>query len=116
MTNTSHNFTVAINTAVGTTQKITYSDAAGGTIHIPNGSSITSLTWHSCPNDYDDLGTYEPAMHSVDEHVTPITYVATVQTVAADGAYPIPAELVGSRYLKAVGDAAGDVYICLKSS
>jgi hypothetical protein len=104
---------VAITAAVGTTDEIPYGAYAGGMVYIPNGSSITSLTWHA---SHELGGTYEPAYHSVDEHVTPITYVATVQTVAADHAVPIPAELVGAAAIKAVGDAAGTVQVSLKSS
>ena len=104
---------VSINTAVSTTDEILFGEFAGGMIHVPSGSSITSLTWWSSP---EAGGEFEAALHSEDEHVTPITYVATVQTVAADGAYPMPAELVGSASLKAVGDAAGTVTISFKSS
>lgn len=107
------NQTVGIDTAIGTTEEIPFGEFAGGMVHIPNGSSITSLTWWS---SYELGGTFEAALHSEDGNVTPITYVATVQTVAADGAYPIPCELVGSASLKAVGDAAGTVYVSLKSS
>ena len=112
-----NNFTtfqeVAINTAVATTPEIPYGGFAGGIIHIPNGSSITSLTWYS---SHKQGGEYEASLQPVSEHVTPITYVAVVQTVAANGAYPIPEYLVGAVALKAVGDAAGTVYISLKSS
>lgn len=111
--NFSTNQEVAVTTSLATTQEIPYGEFAGGVVHVPNGSSITSLTWHS---SHKQGGDYEPAMHSVNEHVTPITFVATVQTVAADGAYPIPVELVGSAALKIVGDAAGTVYVSFKSS
>jgi len=104
---------VAVTTAIGTTPEILYGEYAGGMIHIPSGSSITSLTWYS---SHKSGGDFEAAMHSEDEHVTPITYVATVQTVAADKAYPIPQELVGSPVLKVVGNAAGTIYLGLKSS
>ena len=82
-------------------------------IHIPNGSTITSLTWWS---SHKIGGEYEAALHLVNGALTPMTYVATVQTVAADGAYPIPEGLVGSATLKAVGNAAGTVYVSLKSN
>lgn len=112
------NFSIAEAYSVGTDADGSSSDAIGygefdcGMVYIPNGSSITSLTWLAC----DTLGgEYEPAKHTVNSGVTPLTYVATVQTVAANGAYPIPQDLVGSVGIKAVANAAEVVLISLKS-
>jgi len=103
---------LAVTNAVGTTQEINYGEYAGGMVHVPNGETVVTLTWWA---SHDGV-TYEAALHSVDEHVTPITYVATAQTVAADGSYPIPAELVGAKFLKIVGDVAATLHLSLKSS
>jgi hypothetical protein len=103
---------VGINTAIGTTEEISYGEFDCGTIHVPNGSTITTLTWWSSP---ELGGTYEAALKAVDVALSPITYLATVQTVAADGAYPIPESLKGSVGIKAVANAAGDVEVSLKS-
>ena len=103
---------VAVTTAIGTTQAINYGEFAGGMVHVPNGETVVTLTWWAS----HDGETYEAALHSVDEHVTPITYVATAQTVAADGSYPIPAELVGAKFLKIVGNVAATLHLSLKSS
>ena len=112
MTNFSTSQPVALNTAIGTTAEISYGEFDCGMVHIPNGSSITSLTWWAS----NALGgEYEAALHTVNQLVTPRTYVATVQTVAANGSYPIPEELVGSIGLKIVSNAAESVSISLKS-
>ena len=112
------NFSIAEAYQVGTDADGSSSDAIGygefdsGMVYVPNGSSMTSLTWLAC----DKLGgEYEPAKHTVNQGVTPLTYVATVQTVAANGAYPIPQDLVGAVGLKAVGNAAEVILVSLKS-
>ena len=112
------NFSLAEAYSVGTDADGSSSDAIGygefdcGMVYIPNGSSITSLTWLAC----DKLGgAYEPAKHTVNSGVTPLTYVATVQTVAANGAYPIPQDLVGAVGIKAVANAAEVILVSLKS-
>ena len=104
--------TVAVTTAIGTTGEIPYSEYAGGMFSVPNGETAVTMTWWT---SHDGV-TYEAAQHSVDEHVTPITYVATAQTVSADKSYPIPAELVGANFLKIVGNAAATLHFSLKSS
>lgn len=104
---------VDLNTAIGTTEEISYGEFDSGMVHIPNGSSITSLTWWAT---YELGGTYEAALHVVNASLTPMTYVATVQTVAADGSYPIPDNLAGAVGLKAVANAAGTVNLSLKST
>lgn len=112
------NFSISQSYQIGTDADGSSSDAIGfgefisGMVYIPNGSSISSLTWLAS----DALGgEYEPAKHTVNQGVTPLTYVATVQTVGANGAYPIPQDLVGAVGLKAVGDAAGVIKVSLKN-
>ena len=94
---------LALNTATGTTAEIQYKKAAGGMIHIPTGSSITSLTWHTS----HDGTTYVAAQDSEGAAVT--------QTVAAAKSYPIPDALYGAPYLKAVSNASGNVHVTLKA-
>lgn len=94
---------LSLNTAVSTTPEIDYEHFSGGTIYIPDGSSITTLTWHVAP---EKGGTYLAAQDSSGDAVT--------QTVAADEAHPIPEALFGARAIKAVVNAAGDVEVSLK--
>ena len=113
------NFATHADVTVGTdadgsgSDEILYGEFAGGQVHIPGGSTITSLTWLST---HKEGGDYEAAQHSVDDGVTPLTYVATVQTVAANKSYPIPPELFGAYGLKVVGDNAGTVHVSLKGT
>jgi len=89
--------TVSLTDAVGSTAVINYRGYRKGFVYVPNGSSLTTLTWHS--SDSED-GDYE-ACH---DGSNPIT-----STVAADRAVPLPTTLEGAAYLKAVGNAAGTV-------
>ena len=111
-TNYATKLTLSTTAAIGTTPEINYGEYAGGEVHVPNGETVVTLTWWA---SHDGI-TYEAAYHSVDEHVTPITYVATAQTVSADKSYPIPAELVGAKYLKIVSNVAATLHLSLKSS
>lgn len=98
---------LSLNTATGTTAKLPYGVYSGGTIMIPNGSSITSLTYYAYDNDN---GTYH-ALYDT----TVTTPVAVVQAgLAADRAYPIRDEAYGVRTLVLVADAAGTVQVDLK--
>lgn len=95
---------VSLNTAIGTTEEIQYESYGGGTVHVPAGSSVTTLTWWSAPKPGD---TYEPAYDKDGAAVT--------QTVAADQAHPIPLALFGAGAIKAVSNAAGDVQVSRKT-
>jgi hypothetical protein len=97
------NITISLTTAIGTTPNIPYGSYYYGTIHIPSGSNITTLTWHE--SDQNN-GTYEAAYDSSASAVT--------QTVAAGRAYPIPTALQGARALKCVVNSAGLVRLSLK--
>ena len=95
--------TASLTTAIGTTEEIIIGPHATGTVGIPTGSSITSLTyWVS-----HDGVTYIP-LWAVDNAA------AVTQTVEQTRAYPIRPESFGSRFLKIVSNAAGDVYVSLK--
>lgn len=89
--------TVSITDAVGTTPVINYRGYRKGFVYVPNGSSLTGLTWYA--SDSED-GDYE-ACHDGSSAIT--------STVAADRAVPLPTTLEGAAYLKAVGNAAGNV-------
>lgn len=94
--------TVAVATSVANSNAISFGDFEFGMVFVPNGSSLTTLTWHTST---DVNGTYLAA-HNASGAIT--------QTVAADRAYPIPADLVGARFLKITGNAAGVVGVTLK--
>lgn len=98
------NYTVSLTDAAGTTEIIQYDAYSGGMVCVPNGSSVTSLTWHAADTAG---GTFEPAY---DEHGNALT-----QTVAANYAIQIPSALFGAGGIKAVANAAGDVEVSLKS-
>ncbi len=95
---------VTVDTAVADSQEILYSEYTSGEVHVPTGSSITTLTWHVAP---EAGGTYLPAQDYDGAAVT--------QTVAQTKAYPIPLSLIGSVALKIVGNAAGTVDLSLKT-
>ena len=103
---TSQNFTASLTTAVNTTEEIPYGDHESGQIHIPTGSSITSLTFHATDVQRGKSGTYEACYDTSNSAVT--------MTVAAERCYPFPTDLVGARTLKIVTNANGDVRINLK--
>lgn len=95
---------VQLTNAIGTTEEIGYELYGGGTVHVPNGSSVTSLTWWSAS---ERGGTYEAAYDKDGNAVT--------QTVAADQAHPIPIALFGAAAIKAVANASGSVEVSLKA-
>lgn len=109
---------LSLNTAIGTTPEIPFEAFSGGTIHIPTGSSITTLTWYTAPFQTgrpqnapglsaSQTQTFQPAKDSSGTAVT--------QTVTAANSFPIPTALFGAGSLKCVVNAAGTVDICLKT-
>jgi hypothetical protein len=92
-----YSLTVAVTAVLNTTPPIPYDSANSGLVHIPHGSTITSLTWYSSANGID------------------FAQVGTAQTVAADGGYQIPTALQAATILKAVGNAAGNILLTLKA-
>ena len=94
---------VVVNTAVGSSGTIDYGDFASGMVHVPAGSTITTLTWHS------SLKAEGPYLAADDA-----ASAALVQTVAAGQAHPIPIALNGARFLRITGDAVGVVGITMK--
>jgi len=95
--------TVALVANIADSTAISAGDYEFGMVFIPNGSSITTLTWHTSTTLN---GTYLAA-HNASGAIT--------QTVAADRAYPIPVDLAGARFLKITGNAAGVVSVTLKT-
>ncbi len=95
---------VVVGAAVADSDEIPYGNFAGGRFHVPAGSSITTITWYDAPvlggtylSSYTEAG------------------VAITQTVAAGKSYEIPLSLASARALKAVGNAAGTIDVCLKA-
>lgn len=95
--------TLLLDTAEGTTAKFDMENAAGGTIYIPTGSPITTLTFWAAPLYggtflalYDSLG------------------AAVTMTVSAAKAYDLPAALYGVGAVKIVVNAQGTVIVSLK--
>ena len=97
--------TVSVATAVANSDPIPYEDSEFGTIHVPDGSSLTTLTFHTAEKTG---GTYEPAY---DDAATP---AAVAITVAANQSHPIPSVLRGAGAHKITGNAAGTVILSLK--
>lgn len=95
--------TVAVGATVGASDPIIYGDFDKGTVYVPSGSTIMTLTWHS---SLSATGTYLPARSEAN--------VAITTAVVAGQSYPIPVALSGSRFLKITGDAAGVVGVTLK--
>jgi hypothetical protein len=93
---------VTVDTAVGVSTAIGYGDFEKGMVHVPAGSSLTTLTWHA--SNYIN-GTYLPVNNASG---------AVTQTVSAGKAYPIPSDVIGAQFLKITGNAAGVVGVSLK--
>lgn len=94
---------VDLTNSESTTEAIDFRQYSGGMVYIPNGSSITTLTFWAAPKPD---GTYEPLKDSSNNAVT--------RTVAADGAYALPDECFGAGAIKMVANASGTVSLSLK--
>lgn len=92
-----------LNHVQAATPVIDYSAAGGGQIHIPTGSTITTLTYFA---GYDETVTFLPLRTSA--------AVAVTQIVSGGNVYDLPAACFGSRLLQIVTDADGAVVIVLK--
>lgn len=106
---------VVLTTSSTTTPTISFQKQIAGTIHIPDGSSITLLTWYSGYTAPATASAAEAATVFVAAYDSAATPAAVTQTVAAGRSYPIPVALAGSKYLRVTGDAAGTVYITWKT-
>ena len=94
---------IAVGTAVASSEPIGYGLYSSGSVYVPAGSSLTTLTWHACETKD---GTYLAAEDAASTAVT--------QTVAASQTHPIPVALLGARFIKATGNAAGTIGVTLK--
>lgn len=101
---TIHTGVAVDNSALASSTEIDITSYSSGSVFVPSGSSLTTLTWYAAEKCG---GTYHAAYDSAGSAVT--------QTVAADRAYPIPAALFGASAIKAIGNAAGTVIVSLKS-
>jgi len=92
----------SLTASIDTTPEIYWNGAEFGMVFIPDGSGITTLTFHAsdCPE-----GEFEP-LYGLDSAGAP---VAVTLTVAANRAVPLPEELRGCRAFKMVANAAGAV-------
>ena len=93
---------VAVTDSATTTGVIQYENFNLGMMCIESTASPTTLTWYAS----HDGTTYQPAYSSSG---------ALEQTVDKDRAYPIPEELAGARWIKAVGNAACTLHVVLKA-
>lgn len=98
--------TVALTTSAGTTPQIAKGLYSKGVIHVPAGSSITSLTFHAAT---ESNGTYLPLYEERGSGAT----AACTRTVSAGKSYELPAAISGAPFIKIVADAAGSVTISL---
>lgn len=95
----------ALTNSLSTTQAIDASQAASGAIHIPDGSSITSLAFYAA-TALD--GTFAQCYDS--------TNTAITMTVAQNRAYQLPDSLYPFSFLKIVIDQASvSVPVVLKT-
>lgn len=94
---------LSLTTSTSTTALLTYKDFASGSILIPSGSAITTLTYNVCATDN---GTFVPMQDGAGAAVT--------TTVAASSAYPIPVALNGAAFIKITVNSAGVVNYTVK--
>ncbi|QDT39737.1 hypothetical protein [Stratiformator vulcanicus] len=95
---------VEVTDSLATTGAIDLRERAFGAVAVLAGSSLTSLTWHG---SMSDGGVYVPCHDDGGSAVT--------QVVAAGEGYQLPQALAGWPWLMAVGDAVGQIEVCLKA-
>ena len=94
---------VTIGTTVAASAAIDFSSSETGRVHIPTGSSLTTLNWYA---SLTDDGVYTQVRDGSNADVT--------STVAAGFNYAFPAALIGARFVKIVGNATGVAGITMK--
>lgn len=97
---------VAVTTSAATTGKFDYRNFAGGQVYVPANSSLTTLTWRGSHDGVTYLPVQDGAGTAVASTVTPSTTGCCCL---------IPASCFACAFLKAVGNAAGTIYLSLKS-
>jgi hypothetical protein len=95
---------VMIDTVVADATAIDLRNYAGGSVSIPSGSSVTTITVYGC---HTVDGTYLAAYDNADAAVT--------LTVAASRCVQLPDAVFGYPFIKLVGDADGTCTLFLKS-
>lgn len=101
LTRASESRDLSLTDSAATTPEINTGGYETGTVHVPSGSSITTLTFHSAPTAG---GTYLPLYDTGGNAVT--------LTVQGGRTYKLPS-FHGSRFTKMVANAAGAVAISL---
>lgn len=89
--------TVAVKNTVSGSDAISFGDFETGRVHVPVGSALTALAWHS---SLSRDGAYLAVKDGSDSPVT--------STVSAGGSYAFPAALLGARFIKITGNVVGD--------
>lgn len=110
---------VAVGTTLPASAEIELEGYGSGTVFIPVGSAITTLTWNGAQQAADQpAGPQGPANAQTYLPLYDATLaggLAQAQTVAAGHAVQIPPAVFGCAAVKIVGNAAGTVSISLKS-
>lgn len=110
---------VALTTALATTPQHAMQEYVGGTVYIPAGSTITTLTFYGASNPSSD-GEGIPAANTASGVAQSFYQLynssgsAQSLTVAAGNCYALPADIFGFGALKIVADAVGSVELSLK--
>lgn len=94
----------AITTSEATTARLDISKFSSGTVHIPSGETVVTLTFYSAPNS---AGTFLPLYDTAGNAVT--------LTVVNGRAYQIPAAVFGSAIVKMIGNVACTAHFSFKS-
>lgn len=98
---------VTLTSSLATSPLIAYAKMSGGTVEIPSGSSITSLTFYSF---HSTEGTFLPYF----DNSSLSAPVAVVMTVTAGNVYQLPDSLFPLSRFKVVANAGGTVYFQFK--
>ena len=95
---------ISFTNAAANTAVVDVSQYAGGTVLVPSGSSITTLTVYGHSNSNET----PVALYDKDG-------VAVSMTVEASRIYELPTATFGLRQLALVGNASGSVVLALKT-
>ncbi len=111
---------LSLTTSLGTTPPIPMEGFAGGTIYIPSGSPITTLTWYGSPRDSSSQDPLTPASNTQPAptfyplHTNDSLDTAETLTVSAGNCYNLPADVFGFGALKITVNSAGQVELSMK--
>lgn len=96
---------VVVDSTLADAEEIDFREFAGGSIEVPSGSSITTLTFYGSTSY--GTGATHLALYDTSN-------AAVTMTVAAQRIYPIPSTCYGLAAIKLVGNADGTVHIFKK--